>query len=496
MQRQMMSCHVATRTPRSLLDVGLEGVQGHRFRALDGQTHNPGPHEVGHATQGAGHGKDDGVVVLLSQAVALHARAREGVHVGPGVLDLARGLEHRGDRLVAHIGELEERVIREVFLGEVPLDHVAGIGLPQHAVTETGDDLASSQGVLRILSQHLDGRLLSTQVLVRVLEPAEALLVSQAVQWASEAANASSVCVVRVAERAADEMRGVRGDVATLVIRMEHEVEAGDLLELLGVVDSQHLCVVACPVQGGVARDVLAVEEDVAEDAGGQEWDLTDQIQRVLEGVNPVIALLASGAVGLAELAARLQSEKAHRELGHRVNVTRKVVDEFVDVLRDVRSFVQLLTQCRRLGRSRHLIGEQQPQGGLGQADLATGRSRELRHALLERPATVPDALHGVQKRGLAQEALNASGTTDAHADGDFADRRVRELLAKGHHLRGLLLRQGLDLVLQSAHDRAGRVVSAARQAGCANGRSSRQHRREGAEKKRTVGSAVLGIPS
>ena len=69
-----------------------------------------------------------------------------------------------------------------------------------------------------------------------------------------EAADPGRPGVVRIAERGANEVRGVRGDVPTLMVRVENKVEARHLekVVLLGRADavhSQQVCVVRRPVQ-------------------------------------------------------------------------------------------------------------------------------------------------------------------------------------------------------------------------------------------------------
>mmetsp|Transcript_35872 Transcript_35872/g.53550 ORF Transcript_35872/g.53550 Transcript_35872/m.53550 type:complete len:233 (+) Transcript_35872:179-877(+) len=208
---------------RSLaLGNSFQGIQVHGLGALNGQAHLPGPHQVRNAANRSGYSEDRGVVVFLSEAVVLHAGAREGIDIGPRVLHLASGLEHWGNGLVADVGQLEELVLREVLLGEVAEDHIARVGLSEHSVAESGNHLARGQGVLGVLSENVHSRFLTAQVLLGLLQPPQALLVCEAVQGSCETADASSIGVVRVAQSTANQVGCVGGHVAALVVSVQH----------------------------------------------------------------------------------------------------------------------------------------------------------------------------------------------------------------------------------------------------------------------------------
>mmetsp|Transcript_91315 Transcript_91315/g.284564 ORF Transcript_91315/g.284564 Transcript_91315/m.284564 type:complete len:391 (-) Transcript_91315:276-1448(-) len=383
---------------RTLLGVGLEPVQRHGLRTLDGQPHQPGPDEVRDAADRAGDGEDDRVVVLLVEAVVLHACAGERVHVGPRVGDLPRRLQHRRDGLVADVGQLEERVVRHVLRGKLVLDRVARVGDPQRAMAEAGNHLARCEGVLGKLRDDVHRRLRLAQRLAGRLEPPQALLVRKAVQGPRQAVDARAEGEIGIAEGAADEVRGMGGHVAPLVVSVDHEVEARDLLERLGVGHAEHLRVVAGPVHGGVARDVLPGGVDVPENARGQGRHPRDEVEAVLQDVRPIVRLLQRARpVRAAEDARRLERQQTHRQLGHRVHVLGQPVDQLDHPVGQRRALVQLLLEgLHRLVRG-DLVRQQEPEGRLGQADAAAAGFGQLLVALLQRAAAVPDPLHGVQ---------------------------------------------------------------------------------------------------
>mmetsp|Transcript_114738 Transcript_114738/g.358844 ORF Transcript_114738/g.358844 Transcript_114738/m.358844 type:complete len:357 (-) Transcript_114738:97-1167(-) len=346
------------------------------------------------------------------------------------------------------------------------LDGVTWVGHPQRAVAEARNHLARGQRVLGELREHLHRGLLAAQGLAGGLQPTQALLVGQPMEGPRQAADACAEGVVGVAQCTAHEVRCVRRDIAGLVVRMDHEVEPGDLLEGLSVIHAQHLGVVPGPVEGWVAGDVLAVEEDVAEDACGQWGDLGHERQPVLQHVGPVVALLhGARAVGAAEDAARLQREEAHGELRHGVHVLGQPVNELDHVVGKGLAGMQLFLQGLHLSLRGDLVGEHQPEGCFGQPHLATGAGLgQLLVALLQRAPAVADALHGVQVGRLADQALDAAHAADAHAHRGVAQRLPALLLAQGDNLRRLLLAQCLDLLLQAADDGALREMPALRE--------------------------------
>mmetsp|Transcript_44819 Transcript_44819/g.104665 ORF Transcript_44819/g.104665 Transcript_44819/m.104665 type:complete len:229 (+) Transcript_44819:804-1490(+) len=228
---------------------------------------------------------------------------------------------------------------------------------------------------------------------------------------------------------------------------MKHQVQARDVFELVAVVDTQHLRVVARPVQRRVAGDVLAVLEDIAEDASSKNRDLRHQGQGILQSVLPVLRLLQiSRPVGLPKLACGLQGQETHGELRHRVGLLWDAVNQLDDVGREHRPLVQLFVQGLNLGIRRNLVCQQQPERCLGEADLAAWRLGQLVHALLERAATVANALHGIQQGGLANQALDATHAADALSDSRVSQGLVSMFLPESDELRGLLVSQRLDL--------------------------------------------------
>lgn len=94
---------------------------------------------------------------------------------------------------------------------------------------------------------------------------------------------------------------GTDRDVATLVVRVDGEVETHELDEL-GVVAVAELGRQVLRVVGvGVDGDGLLTAVDVAEDAAGNHGQLGDEVHRVVEGGLPVLLLVNAVLVSLGE---------------------------------------------------------------------------------------------------------------------------------------------------------------------------------------------------
>mmetsp|Transcript_98787 Transcript_98787/g.255321 ORF Transcript_98787/g.255321 Transcript_98787/m.255321 type:complete len:397 (-) Transcript_98787:20-1210(-) len=337
--------------------------------------------------------------------------------------------------------------------GKLALEHVPGVWLTKHCMTEARDHLAGLERLLDVAHDELLSRLLIAKFFLHLQEPAQALLVRQAMQRAGKAAQPSSPGVIWVAQSGAHEVRSVRGDVATLVVCMQHEVQSRGLLEILAVVHAQHGRVVTRPVEVRVVGGGGPVLEGAAVDVRGDQRDLRHQVQRVLESPLPVLGLLHALVVLCGELGILLQGQHADGELSHRMGILRQRIQGGKDILWQCAARVEFNGQRLYLRIGRNLASEEEPEGGLRKRRLATWRLRELLVALEERLAAVGDALVGIQIRCLRDHRLHRPRAIDGHLDGDILDLRVanlQQLRLEGRPLLG----QRSDLAFQRCHDR------------------------------------------
>mmetsp|Transcript_22933 Transcript_22933/g.65168 ORF Transcript_22933/g.65168 Transcript_22933/m.65168 type:complete len:219 (+) Transcript_22933:665-1321(+) len=212
-------------------------------------------------------------------------------------------------------------------------------------MAEPGDDLPGLHRPLHVVHDELLRWLLPAQLLLHLHQPRQALLVGEAVQRPGQAAEARCPSVIRVAKRGAHEVAGVGGDIAALVVRVEHEVEARYLLERLAVVHAQHLRVVAGPIQLRVVGRDLAILEGAAVDVRGYHWDLSDEVQGIFERRLPILVLLHALLVARRELRVLLQRQHADRKLCHWVRLLRQRGQGGEHILRHSAARMELLRE-------------------------------------------------------------------------------------------------------------------------------------------------------
>ena len=137
-----------------------------------------------------------------------------------------------------------------VVQAELALRHVARIGLAQNRVTVARNNLTGIQRIPQSLGDQLLGRLYAFAILLLELDgPVQNFLVRQAVQRASQTVQTGRVGIVGVGQRRVHQVRGVGRDVAGLVVRVQDEVHAGNILVRFALAD--HLGKVGAHVQVG-----------------------------------------------------------------------------------------------------------------------------------------------------------------------------------------------------------------------------------------------------
>mmetsp|Transcript_11965 Transcript_11965/g.37239 ORF Transcript_11965/g.37239 Transcript_11965/m.37239 type:complete len:509 (-) Transcript_11965:21-1547(-) len=434
-----------------LLDVELleERLGGDRLGALDRAALQAVPDDARQHADLARHAEEHGVVVLLRDAVVLQEDARVRVDVGVRVGRLAVLGEDARHDLVDGVDQLEELVVGEVARGELALARVARVGLAEHGVAVARHDALRVQQVPRELGEALLELLLVVDVdagvlalLLHLEQVREHLLVGQAVQRARETVHARGVREVRVGQRRGDERRGVRRDVAALVVDVDGQVQAHALHDLL--VGEAHLVgEVTRPVEVGVERrDVGRLARRAAVHHGGDLRRAGDAVERVLDRQLPVVVLvgLALG-VRRGELGVVLEGHETDDVLGHRVHVGRDGVEGLAgrgDRL-GVGALLELGVEGLGLRLGRHVAGEQEPEHRLRQR---LGAARGLGQGLLalrDGEAAEADALVGVEQRRLVHEAGDAAHALVRLLDGGVGQGDVAVLLEELGHLGGLL---------------------------------------------------------
>lgn len=288
-------------------------------------------------TQRPRHAEEDGVVVLLGQAIVLQEYTGVRVDVGVRVFRLAMLCENTGGNLVDLGDKLEHRIIWQMLLRELALRDVARVGLAQDGVAIAGNDLASLERAPEVVLDGLVGQIIADRLL-HLLQPVEDFLVGEAVQRTSKTVETSSEGEHRRAESAAHQVSGVSGDVTTFVVRVDGEVEAHQL-DKVAILRKAKLIGQVVPVVLVLCdRRNLAVLIDVPVNLGRNRGELGYQVHAVLECVLPVLRLGHALSVILCECRLVLQSSDGDAELSHWVHVARAAIDELFDVFRNLRA--------------------------------------------------------------------------------------------------------------------------------------------------------------
>lgn len=424
------------------------GLGGEGLRALDGSTDGAVDDELGKHTESAGDTEEDSVEVLLLEAVVLEEHTGVGVDVGEGVLGLAVLGEDAGGDLVDLGDELEHGVLGEVLEGELALADVAGVGLAEDGVAVTGNDTARLEGVPEVLGDVLVGKV-GADGLLHLGEPVEDLLVGETVEGTGKTVQASGEREVGRGEGRADQVGGVGGDIATLVVSVDGQVETHELNEVLVLSEAELVGQVVGVVLVLLGGGDLAVLVDVAVDAGGNVGELADEVHGVLESVLPVLGLLHALGVGLSEVGLVLKRGDGERELGHGVEVVGAAVDELGDEGGELAAGSPLSGQVADLLLRGDLAGEEEPEKALRKRLVAAGSLGEKLLALGDGLATETDTLLGVEDGALPDERLDATGTTVDLVEGDLANDLVTVLLLEGLDLLDLLREAGSEGLLE-----------------------------------------------
>jgi hypothetical protein len=377
------------------VSLGREGLG-----ALDGGTDGTVDDELGKDTKSTGHTEEHGVVVLLGEAVVLEEDTGVGVDVGVGVLGLAVLGENTGGDLVDLADELEHGVVGQVLLGELALGDVTGVSLAEDGVAVSGNDLAGLEGRPEVVLDGLVAEVVANGLL-HLLEPDKDLLVGQTVERTSETVETSGQGEVGGGKSGTDQVGGVGGNVTTLVVSVDGQVQTHQLDKVSVVSEAELVGQVVGVVLVLLDRGDLAVLVDVAEDLGGDGGETGNEVHGVLESVLPVLRLVHALGVGLGELGLVLESSDGERELGHGVEVAGAAVDELLDELGDIGAGSPLGGQVADLLLRGDLAGEEEPEKTLGKRLLTAGGLGEQLLALGDGLAAEADTLLRVEDRAL-----------------------------------------------------------------------------------------------
>ena len=111
---------------------------------------------------------------------------------------------------------------------------------------------------------------------------------------------------------------------------MDNNVESHEFPEVL-VGETKHVSVVGSVIKGSIGgRDVGVISIAIVIDDGCNSRNLSAKIEGILKGGLPVFGLVDTILISLGEFRSWLADKGTSRELGHRVHVFRKSLDEFL----------------------------------------------------------------------------------------------------------------------------------------------------------------------
>jgi hypothetical protein len=165
------TAHLRLLVELEVVGISLDPLGGDRLGALDGETVDAVPDELREDSEGTGDTEQDSVVLVLLEAVVLKENTRVGINVGPGILGLTMLLENDRGSLIDERDKLEEGVVGHVLKSILALASVTRIGLTEHSVTVTRNNLTGLEGVPEGLSDLLLGRAGGSELLLKSSDP-------------------------------------------------------------------------------------------------------------------------------------------------------------------------------------------------------------------------------------------------------------------------------------------------------------------------------------
>lgn len=420
------------KAPTLLANLRLKPLRSDRLGTLERKAKSTIPVELAQTTDRTGNAEQDSVILELSEAIVPKENARMRVDIRVRVGNLSVLLQDARHDLVNGINDLEKLIVRQMLESEFPLASVPRIGLTEDGVAVSGNHLLGIERVPSEFSNGLGIHLLAlgSELIGQILDPLEHLLIGKAMERSGKSVQASRIGQVGIGQSRSDEVGGMGRSIATLVIGVDAQVQAHQLVKGRVVV-SKHAAEVSGIIEGGVLVD-NAIKVRVAVDGGSNLGQLGNDVENILEDVVVVVGLGNTVGVGLGKDRIGLAGIEADGELGHGVHVLGQAVEEGNNVRRKLRAGMKLGSQRIDLLLRRDLRGKEEPEQTLEQRLAIALLAREGREDLLalgDGQTTETNTLLRIEVGGLPKHALDATGTADALIDGNLSDAVSGELI-------------------------------------------------------------------
>jgi len=420
---------------------------------LQWKTQSSGPDHLGQATESSGDSEEHGVVLHLGHTVVLKQNSGVSVYIWPWVLGFTLSQKDIWNKFVDLGDQFEHIIVWEMFQCELSLASVPWVGLSEHGVSVAWHDSARFQGVPDEVVEFLVGNVLATEILSELGEPDENFLVGETVEWTGETVHGGGEGQVWIGQGRTNQMTGMRGNVATFMIRMNGQVQPHQFSELFVVVPD-HIGEVFGPIGIWVNdSESGSVSVEVVVDLGGHGWKFGDQVHGVFEGVFPVFGFVGTFSVLGGEDRFAVERVDGGSELSHWVEVGWEVVEHLDNVGWEVSFTGPLLGQLFGFGIGWDFAGNQQPEQSFWQwfsAFFSGWKNASLQ--FWDGVSLESDSFDWVENRSLPNHGFHASHTTVDHVDVDFADLGLTVLGSKLLDLSLLLWDHFNDLLSESGN--------------------------------------------
>jgi hypothetical protein len=212
----------------------------------------------------------------------------------------------------------------------------------------------------------------------------------------SQAIECSSIGKERIREGRANKLASMCGNVATLVITVDGDVETEELGECLVVTEAKKSRQIGRVVLVGIDGRKLAFAEDITVNSTGNVGQFGNEVHRILEGRSPVVLLVDALLVRLGKCGIMVKSSDGQRELGHGVKSGWASVKELLYEFRNGGTGSPVLGELCNLLLSGNFTSDEQPEKSFRERLRPTGSLGKKLLALGNSLATEADALLGI----------------------------------------------------------------------------------------------------